>query len=136
VARVRAIPFALAGVLGALVVLTVAHVMFTSTRARRRDLAILRSLGADRGWITRAVHWQATAFTVVPVAIGVPLGFIIGRIIFAAFANSMGAINDASLPVAIVAAVVLGVLVLANAVASIPARRARHMRPAVILQTD
>jgi hypothetical protein len=136
VARVRTIPFALAGVLGALVVLTVAHVMFTSTRARRRDLAILRSLGADRGWITRAVHWQATAFTVVPVAIGVPLGFIIGRIIFAAFANSMGAINDASLPVAIVAAVVLGVLVLANAVASIPARRARHMRPAVILQTD
>ena len=136
VARVRAIPFALAGVLGALVLLTVAQIMFTSTRARRRDVAILRSLGADRGWITRAVHWQATAFTVVPVAIGVPLGFIIGRVVFAAFANSMGAINDASLPVATAAAVVVGVLILANAVAAIPASRARRMQPAVILQTD
>ena len=99
-------------------------------------MAILRSLGADRGWITRAVHWQATAFTVVPVAIGVPLGFIIGRIIFTAFANSMGAINDPSSPVAIVAAVVVRVLILANAVATIPASRARHMKPAVILQAD
>ena len=136
VARVRTIPFALAGVLGVLVVLTVAHIMFTSTRARRRDVAILRSLGADRGWVTRAVHWQATAFTVVPVAIGVPLGFIIGRLVFAEFANSMGAINGASLPLGIVVAVVLGVLILANAVAAVPARRARHTRPAVILQTD
>ncbi len=136
VSRVRAIPFALAAVLGALVVLTVAHIMFTSTRARRRDVAILRSLGADRGWITRAVHWQATTFTIVPLAVGVPLGFIIGRIVFAAFANSMGAINEASLPIAIVIAVVAGVLVLANLVAAIPASRARRMPPAVILQTD
>jgi hypothetical protein len=136
VARVRAIPFALAAVLGALVVLTVAHIMFTSIRARRRDVAILRSLGADRGWITRAVHWQATTFTIVPLAFGVPLGFIIGRIVFAAFANSMGAINDASLPIAIVIAVVVGVLVLANLVAAVPAMRARRMHPAVILQAD
>ncbi|MEY2580809.1 MAG: putative transport system permease protein [Ilumatobacteraceae bacterium] len=136
VARVRAIPFALAAVLAVLVVLTVAHIMFTSTRARRRDLAILRALGADRGWVTRAVHWQATTFTIVPLVVGVPLGFIIGRIVFAAFANSMGAINDASLPIEIVIVVVAGVLILANLVAAIPARRARRMRPALILQTD
>ncbi|MEP7113968.1 MAG: FtsX-like permease family protein [Ilumatobacteraceae bacterium] len=136
VARVRPIPFALAAVLGALVLLTVAHVMMTSIRARRRDLAILRSLGAPRGWITRAVHWQATVFTLVPVVIGVPLGFIIGRIVFSSFADSMGAVDDAALPFIVVFAVVAGVLALANAVAAIPARRARRLRPAAILQAD
>ena len=52
VARIRTIPFLLAAVLAALALLTVSHGMLTSMRTRRRDLAILRSLGADRGWIT------------------------------------------------------------------------------------
>ena len=59
---------------GELALLTVSHGMLTSMRNRRRDLAILRSLGADRGWITRAVHWQATLLTALPVVIGVPAG--------------------------------------------------------------
>ncbi|MEO8265273.1 MAG: FtsX-like permease family protein [Ilumatobacteraceae bacterium] len=136
VARVRPIPFALAAVLGALVLLTLTHVMMTSIRARRHDLAILRSLGAPRAWITRVVHWQATAFTLVPVVIGVPLGFIIGRIVFSSFADSMGALDDAALPFILVFAVVVGVLALANVVAAMPARRARRLRPAAILQAD
>ena len=48
--------------------------MLTSMRNRRRDVAILRSFGADRGWIARAVLWQATLLTAVPVVIGVPAG--------------------------------------------------------------
>ena len=74
VARIRSIPFLLAGVVGALAVLTVVHVMATSVHHRRRDVALLRSLGADRWWITRAVHWQATSFSLVPLVLGLPLG--------------------------------------------------------------
>ena len=48
VSRVRSIPFALAAVLAVLALLTVGHVMLTSTRGSRRELAILRSLGARR----------------------------------------------------------------------------------------
>ena len=61
-------PFVLAGFFGGLALLTVVHVMLTSVQNRRKDLAILRSIGADRGWIARAVHWQATTFTLLPVA--------------------------------------------------------------------
>lgn len=73
-ARIRSIPFLLAGMVALLAVLTVVHVMLTSVRNRRRDVAVLRALGADGPWVSRAVHWQATTFSLVPLAIGVPLG--------------------------------------------------------------
>ena len=121
---------------GPLAVLTVAHVMITSIHNRRRDLAVVRCLGADRRWITRAVHWQATSFIVLPLVIGTPIGLIIGHLVFRSFADSVGAVNDASLPFLLVAAIVAGLALLANAVAAVPARRARRLAPALLLQSE
>ena len=135
-ARVRGIPFVLAAVLALLAVLTVAHGMLTSVRARQRDLAVLRSLGADRGFVSRAVHWQATAFTIVPALLAVPLGIVVGRTIFASYADGIGAISGAAVPVLIVCVVLVGVVALANAVAILPAHKVRRTPPAVILQSE
>jgi cell division protein FtsX len=136
VSRVRAIPFVLAAVLAALALLTVGHVMLTSMRSRRRDLAILRSLGADRGWITRAVHWQATVLTVLPVIVGIPLGIVIGRLVFVAFADSMGAVNDAAIPMLSIAVGAVAVVALANGVAAMVSQRTRRQEPALLLQSE
>jgi FtsX-like permease family len=136
VARVRGIPFVLAALLAALAVLTVGHTMVTSVQKRRRDVTILRSMGADRGWIARAVHWQATAFTFLPLLIGIPLGLIIGRIVFRSFADSIGTVDDASLPLLLVSGVVAGLVVIANLIASVPARRADRVAPAVLLRPE
>ena len=136
VARVRAIPYLLAALLGALAVLTLAHVMLTSMHNRRRDVAVMRSLGADRGWITRAVHWQATAFTLLPLVIGTPIGLIAGQLVFRSFADKIGVVNGASLPFVLVTAIVVALVLIANAVAAVPARRARRMAPALLLQSE
>jgi ABC-type lipoprotein release transport system permease subunit len=136
IARVRSIPFVLAALLAALAVLTIGHVMATSVQTRRRDVAILRALGADQSWIGRAIHWQATAFTLAPVAIGIPLGLIIGRIVFRSFADSIGTLNDASIPVLLLVAVTAGLVVIANVVASFPAHRADRVAPAVLLRPE
>ncbi|HEX8771820.1 MAG TPA: FtsX-like permease family protein, partial [Acidimicrobiales bacterium] len=72
-ARIRSTPFVLAWLLGALALLTVVHVMVTSVRNRRRDVAVLRSLGANGRWITRVMHWQATTFSLAPFLVGVPI---------------------------------------------------------------
>jgi putative ABC transport system permease protein len=136
VSRIRAIPFALAAVLAALTLLTVGHVMVTSTRGTRRELAILRSLGAGGGWISRAVHWQATLFTLVCATVGVPLGFITGRLVFLAFARNMGTVDDAAIPFALIAVGVVAIVALANAATAVPARRARRLRPAQLLRTE
>lgn len=136
VARIRSIPFVLAAFLGALALLTVVHVMLTSVQSRRKDVAILRSIGADGGWIARAVYWQATTFTLLPVAIGIPLGLIVGRTVFASFADSIGALNDPSIPVLLLTLVGCGLVVLAAAVAAVPAHRANRLAPARLLQTE
>ena len=136
VARIRSIPFLLALLVGALAVLTVVHVMVTSVHNRRRDLAVLRSLGADGRWITRAVHWQATAFSLVPLAIGTPLGLVVGRQVFEAFADTVGTVPEASFPYGLLAAVFIGLVAVANVVAAVPAYRARHVAPALLLNPE
>jgi len=135
-ARIRTIPFVVAWLVGALAVLTVVHVMVTSVHNRRRDIAVLRSLGADGRWITRAVRWQATTFSVLPLALGAPLGLIAGRLLFQAFTDAVGTVPDASFPYALLAGVSAGIVVLANAVATVPARRARRLTPAPLLTAE
>jgi len=135
-ARIRSIPFLLAGLVGALAVLTVVHVMATSVHHRRRDVALLRSLGADGRWINRAVHWQATSLSLVPFALGLPLGLIAGRLVFGVFADSVGTVPSASFPYALLTAVIAAFVVLANVVAAVPAHRARRLAPAPLLTTE
>ncbi len=134
--RISSIPFVLAALLAALALVTLGYAMVTAVHNRRRDIAILRSIGADRRWIARAVRWQASAFTMLPLVIGVPLGLIIGRIVFRSFADSIGTLNDASLPLLLVAGVVAGLMVIANVVASVPARRADRVAPALLLRSE
>ena len=134
--RVDAIPALLAAVLAVLGLLSVAHVVATSTRSQRRDLAVLRSLGASGGWVERAVHWQATLFTALCAAIGIPLGIVLGRRLFTAFADNMGVVDDPALPVAAIAIGAIGIIVVANVAAAIPARRARRIHAAALLNSE
>lgn len=135
-ARGRAVPYVLAAMLGTLAVLTLVHVMVTSVRHRRRDIAVLRSLGADRRWITRAVHWQANSFCAVPLALGAPLGLLAGRRVYGAVADSVGAVPEASFPFAVLTAATAAFVVLANVVAAGAAHRARRLAPAPILTAE
>jgi ABC-type lipoprotein release transport system permease subunit len=133
VARIRAVPYLLAWVVGALAVLTIAHLMITSVRNRRRDLAVLRAVGAHQSWVTRVVHWQATAFGVVALLIGVPLGLVAGRTVYRAFADSIGAVPEPSLPYLRLVGVAVGLMLIANLATVVPARRARRLAPGRLL---
>jgi ABC-type lipoprotein release transport system permease subunit len=55
------------------------HTLVTSVRRRRRDLAMLKTLGFVRGRVVAAMVWQATTFAVVALAVGRPLGLAAGR---------------------------------------------------------
>jgi ABC-type antimicrobial peptide transport system permease subunit len=74
--------------------------------------------------------------TLVPAMIGIPLGLIAGRLVFKALADDIGALDDANFPLAAVAAVVAGVLLIANLVAVWPARLARRLSAAAALRTE
>lgn len=134
-ARVRVVPYLLAGLFAALGGLSVSHALFASVRSRRHDIAVLRALGADRPWISRVVRWQATTFTLVPTIIGVPVGLIIGRQVFRWLADSLGVVNDASIPDVLICTAVAGLLLLANVAAAVSARQTGKMTLAHLLHT-
>ena len=134
--RTRSVPTVLAVLVGALATLTLGHALLTSARQRRRDLAVLRSLGADRRWIGRTVHAQASALAVAAAIIGVPAGIVAGRALYRSFADRLGLVPDVATPTLLVVLVVVGVLVVANVAAAVPARRARRAPVTSLLRAE
>jgi len=132
---VNDLPLALASVLTLLAVGTIAHTLVTSVRRRRRDLAILKALGFVGRQVRASVAWQATAIAGAGLIVGLPLGAAAGRWAWTALAQAF-----AIQPVPIISAGLLlavpAVLVLANAVAAIPARTAARTQPGVVLRTE
>jgi predicted lysophospholipase L1 biosynthesis ABC-type transport system permease subunit len=129
-------PLLLAGILGALAAMALAHALVSSVRRRRLDLAILKTLGFTRAQVSMAVAWQATIIVLVAVAVGLPLGMIVGRWLWSSFAGELGVAPDSLLPVAALAVSVPAALVVGNLVASVPAWAAGRVQPNRILRAE
>lgn len=108
--EVRWTPVLLAAVLGLLGFGVVAHHVVTSARERRRELAILRSLGCRRRTIRATIRWEGLVLALACLALGAPLGVAAGRAAWSSFARSLGVPPDpisAPLPILAVAAALL-----------------------------
>jgi ABC-type antimicrobial peptide transport system permease subunit len=134
--EVRATPLALGGLLALLAVALLAQALVTTTRRRRRDLAVVKTLGFVRRQVSAAVAWQATALAAVTLLVGLPLGLAGGRWAWALFAGSVGVGPGAAVPLSTIALVVPATLLLANAIAVGPGWAAARVRPAVALRTE
>jgi ABC-type lipoprotein release transport system permease subunit len=120
--------------LGAVVAL--ALTLIASVRQRRRDLALLKTIGFVRRQLAAAVAWQATVAAVVGIAAGIPLGVIAGRWLWDLFADQIYAVPYPTVSVPSIFLVALGTLVLANVVAAVPARTAARTPTAVLLRAE
>jgi ABC-type lipoprotein release transport system permease subunit len=136
IARIKNIPAVLAVLLATLGLLTMLHALIVAIQQRRRDLAVLRALGADRRWISRTVHWQATVLTAIPLIVGVPLGIVAGATVFRAFVNRIGALPSPVVPTLLVVGIAVAMLVVANLAAVVPAMRARRLSTAELLRDE
>jgi ABC-type lipoprotein release transport system permease subunit len=133
---VRDTPLILGGVLALLAVGTLAHVLLTGVRRRRRDLAVLSTLGLLRSQLLRVVSWQASALAAAALLVGLPLGLLAGRWAWLVFAGSAGVGNNADVPVRLVLLAIPVTLVLANLIAVGPGWTAARTRPALILRSE
>ena len=84
----------------------------------------------------RAVHWQASVLAAIPLLFGIPLGLVAGSVVFRAFVGRIGAVPDPKIPFGVVAALVVGLLLVANLAALVPSRRARRLAPAELLRIE
>ena len=134
--RVAKLPGLLAGLVALLALGTVTHALVTSVRRRRRDLAVLKTLGFTRGQVAATISWQASTFAVVALAIGLPLGVVAGRWAWQLTADTLGVYSSQVVPLAAMAAAAAGAVLAANLVAAVPGRVASRLRPATALRAE
>src|SRR5207237_7302721 len=78
--NVRSLPRALAAFLAVLGVAALGHALVTTVRRRRHDLAVLRAIGFRPRQSAACIFWQAVTVASVGLALGLPLGVVVGRI--------------------------------------------------------
>ena len=134
--NVRRLPTVLAIFLAVLGAVAVGHALFSSVYRRRRDFAVLQSLGVTRGGVRAIVTSQATVVGLSGLLIGVPIGLIAGRAGWQAITDRVPLTFRSPLTVIAVIVVVPVALIAANVLAIIPARRASNAKPALVLRSE
>jgi len=134
--HVRATPLLLAALLGVLGAGVLAHLLVTSIGSRRRDLAVLKTLGFTRRQVASTVAWLATTLIGLALLVGMPVGMIAGRWTWRSFADDLGISADVAVPLVALVVLVAVAILLANLVAALPARTAARTRPALVLRSE
>jgi ABC-type lipoprotein release transport system permease subunit len=117
-------------------ILALGLTLAASVRRRRRDLALLKTLGFTQRQLSAAVAWQATVAAVVGIVVGIPLGIVVGRELWTLFARNIDAVPDPTVPVWSVVLIGAGTLLFANLVAIYPGRSAARTPPALALRAE
>jgi hypothetical protein len=117
-------------------VATLLHVLVVSVVRRRREVGLLKALGFVRRQVALSVTWQTTTVALVGIVVGVPLGIVVGRWVWAAFAGSLGVVPVTVIAGWTIVAVAVGALLVANLLAVGPALVAARSRPASLLKAE
>jgi predicted lysophospholipase L1 biosynthesis ABC-type transport system permease subunit len=131
-----ATPALLAAALAAGAVTALGITLVASVRRRRRDLAILKTLGFSRRQLGGAVAVQAGVAAVIGCAVGIPLGIALGRTLWELFAKQINAVPDPTIPTTSIVVIGLVAVVLAVVVAAIPGRLAARTPTSQLLRAE
>jgi len=134
--RLDSVPLVLAVFFALLAAATVAHALVTTVRRRRFDLAVLRSMGFTRRQSRLAIAWQATLLAVIGLIFGIPLGLVLGRVVWRWVADDYPVAYVSPIAALAVLVIVPVALLLAQALAAGPAHAATRIRPAQTLRAE
>ena len=126
---VNRLPFILAGLVALLGTATLANTLVSAVRRRRRDLAILKTIGFVRRQVGALIAWQATTFSVVALIIGIPLGVAAGRWTWNLVASGIGSVSPPIVPTVLVVLTIPTTIAVANLIAALPGRAAVGSHP-------
>jgi FtsX-like permease family len=133
---VEALPLLIIAVFAGGAAAALAHALVTSVLRRRRELAILKTLGFTRSQVVAAVAAQATTIAAIGLLVGLPLGLGIGRFAWNVFAEDLGVVPEAVTPIGLSALVVPATILLSNLIAVLPAQAAARTQPALVLRAE
>ena len=110
--------------------------LMAAVRRRRKEFALLKTLGFTRRQVAAAVAWLSTAAVAVGAAVGVPLGIALGRFLWDLFARQISVVPEPTVPSVTVILVIVGALVTANLVAALPGRAAARTPVGAALRAE
>jgi ABC-type lipoprotein release transport system permease subunit len=134
-ARVRGTGVVLSAALALIALGFLVHVLVSSVRRRRGDLAVFKTLGFARRQVAATSVWQATTMALLALVIGIPVGLAVSALVWRVFAEALGIAPDVMLPAAAFLAIPV-VLALAAVVAVVPALLAARTHPATVLRSE
>lgn len=134
--QVSSTPLLLGAVLAVLAAGALAHVLVSAVGRRRRDLAVLKTLGFVRRQVLATVAWQGIVTVTVALLVGLPLGVALGRWSWSLFASELGIAAEPRVPVPALLVTAVVALALAVLIAIVPARRAAGTPAALALRSE
>ena len=134
ITRLRSAPLILGGLLGAALVAGLALAIAVSVRDRRRELAVLRTLGFTGRELRATVRAQALSVIGVGIVAGGPIGIVAGHVGWTFFAEQLGVAADVRLAAWWLLTVALVALVVALGAAALPGWMASRISTAEILR--
>jgi ABC-type antimicrobial peptide transport system permease subunit len=133
---IEAIPAVLGAGLAAGAVGALGVTLYASVRRRRRDLAVLKTLGFARRQLATVVAWQASVAVGIGALIGAPLGVVLGRYLWELFADQIDVVPTPIVPLLTVVLVAVGAVAVANIAAAFPGRLAARTSTGWLLRSD
>lgn len=135
--EVRLVPAYVAAFVALLGALATFHTLFVTSRRRRGELMVLRALGCRPQEAARVMRWQALVLTTVALAVGVPLGIVLGRAVWTQVATTRELVVWIEVPWSAIVSIA-GVALVGAAVvlAWLPVRDVARHRPAEDLRTE
>jgi len=134
--QIGSVPRLLAGALAALGLAGIAHALLIAVTRGRGDIAVARALGFTSRQARVTIVWQGVATTVAAIAIGVPMGILVGRVVWKRVADGVGASDLVSIPWLAFVAIPATALAAVTGAAWIIGRRAATFRPAAVLRSE
>jgi ABC-type lipoprotein release transport system permease subunit len=134
--RVDGLPIAVAAILGIMAGAVLVYTLLTAIRRRRRDLAVLKALGFLRRDVARTVTVQALTLGALALALGLPIGVLLGRFVWRRFVDWQGIPSVPMVSILALALIGLAVLAAATLIAFVPARVAARTAPADALRAE
>ena len=113
---------------------TLVHLLVVSVARRRREIGLLRAVGFVNAQVVSAFVWQATTLAALGIVVGVPLGIVVGQVVWTDFAGNLGVVPVSVLQAWLLAVVAAGVVVVAGVLALPPAAVATRLRTGELLR--
>jgi putative ABC transport system permease protein len=134
----RSVLVALNAVLFTIAGLNLLSSLLLNIRERRRDFAILKTIGFTPGQVAQSVFSGSTALALIAVAVGLPLGLVATRVMFDVLSSAAGiGTGVGAMPgVLWLAPLVPGAIAVAGLATVLPARQAASVVVAEVLRYE